>query len=142
MTTLQQKWTCVVGPLHTLKSSLGFLNRRRSVRAACVAGEAGGLASCPGAERRGLPTSSGEPEPEQAIDASLEVHGGEADARELPELDTRLLLEKEPSASTDAAAFLTTNGDIIQYLKPCTQHHTTHQMLLLTSFDSLRVMRR
>ena len=52
----------------------------------------------------------------------------------------QLLLSTELSASTAAAAFLTTNGDIIQYLKPCARHHTTHQALLMTSSNSLRLM--
>ncbi len=111
---------------HTLKSSLGFLKSLRRVWAAWVAGEAGGLASCSEAGRLGLLVSSGLDEPEQAMEASLEVQGGEADARELLELVMLLLKEEAlPLASTAAAAFLTTRGDIIQYLSPCLHQHVS-----------------
>jgi len=105
----------------TLKSSLGVLNRRRRVWAAWVAGEAGGLATCSAARRLGLPVSEGLLEPEQAMEASLEDQGGEADALELPEPEIQLLVKEEllPLAATAAATFLTTKGDIIQYLNPC-----------------------
>ena len=86
-----------------------------------MTGLAGGVASCSAAGRRGLLVSSGLEAPEQAMEASLDVQGGEADARELPELARLLLLKEEalPLATTAAAAFLTTKGDIIQYLSPC-----------------------
>lgn len=109
-----------------MNSSLGLVNSLRRVRAAWAAGEAGGLAICSGAGRLGLLVSSGLEEPELAMEASLEDQGGEADDRELLGLVMLLLLplieEALPFASTAAAAFLTTKGDIIQYLKPCLQH--------------------
>ena len=108
-----------------MKSSLVFLNSLRRVWAAWEAGEAGGRASCSGAGRLGLLVSSGLEEPEQAMEASLEDQGGEADARELLELAMLLPLKEAllPLASTAAAAFLTTKGDIIQYLSPCLHNH-------------------
>ena len=110
--------------LHTLKSSRGFRKRRRRVWAAWAAGELGGPASPAGAGRLGLPVSPGELEPEQAPEASLEDQGVEIDVQEALPLDRQLLSMAEvlSSDATLAAAFLTTNGESIQYLTPCVQH--------------------
>ena len=118
-----------------MKSSLGLLNSLRRVWAAWVAGEAGGLASCPAVGRLGLLVSSGLEAPEQAMEASLDDQGGEADARELPELAVLPLLKEEllPFATTAAAAFLTTKGDIIQYLSPCLQEDRNLSCSIWTS---------
>ena len=110
--------------LHTLKSSRGVRKRRRRVWAAWAAGEPGGPACPAGAGRLGLPVSPGELEPEQAPEASLEDQGVEMDVQEALPVDRQLLSMDEllSSDATLAAAFLTTNGESIQYLTPCVQH--------------------
>ena len=119
--------------LHTLKSSRGVRKRRRRVCAAWAAGEPGGPASPAGAGRLGLPASPGELEPEQAPEASLEDQGVEMDVQEALPLDRQLLSMDEllSSDATLAAAFLTTNGESIQYLTPCVQRNLMSAILSL-----------